>query len=141
MTSYYPGSKRQAKVYGDDYEELPPTETTTLSNPRKMWLAGKETSFYTIGELAGLLNRKPVTVRKWEADGIIPKATFIAPSGDKRGKRRLYTEEQILGLVNIAREEGILETNAFGHWKPVTKTAFREKAIQLFKELSETYTK
>lgn len=137
MTSFYPGSKMKTKTYGQpEHVELPDIETT-LSNPRVATLNGVETNFYTIGELARLLNRQSVTIRKWETEGIIPKATFIAPSGDKRGKRRLYTEAQILGLVNIAREEGVLFPNARGSWKPITETQFRAKAIQLFKDLSE----
>lgn len=141
VTSYYPGSKMKTKVYDTDIVTESDNNDVTLSNPRIALLNGVETKFYAIGELARLLNRKSVTIRKWEAEGFIPKATFIAPSGDKRGKRRLYSEEQILGLVRIAREEGVLEPSAKGAWKSITDTQFRNKAIQLFKEINEANKK
>lgn len=143
MTEFYPGSKMQKKQYDSSTTESNVTEgdNIILSKPRIALLQGVETKFYTIGELARLLNRKSVTIRKWEAEGFIPKATFIAPSGDKRGKRRLYTEDQILGLNKIAREEGVLEPNAKGAWKSITETQFRAKAIQLFKDLNEANKK
>lgn len=135
MIETYPGSKiKRGVALADIVCDVGPTQ---LYNPRTATLKGVETNFYTIGELARVLNRKSVTIRKWEADGIIPKATFIAPSGDSRGKRRLYTEAQILGLVEIAREEGILEPNARGRWYPIEKTQFRSKAIELFRKLAE----
>lgn len=138
MTSYYPGSKQKPKTFETPSEPISvDIYLEFLSSPRKATLFGKEINFYTVGELARALNRKPVTIRKWEADGVIPKATFIAPSSDKRGKRRLYTEDQIAGLVRIAKEEGLLEPNAHGAWKAVGKTQFREKALKLFKELAE----
>lgn len=142
MSEFYPGSKQKVRTFETPSE--PRSEATFkefMRKPRLGTIKGNEIKFYTIGELADALNRKPVTIRKWEADGFIPKATFIAPSGDKRGKRRLYTEAQILGLVQIAREEGVLEPNARGSWKPVTETNFRARAIELFtrlaKEISE----
>lgn len=140
MTGYYPGSKQQVKIYDTQLPEISGTNESSyswLSNPRKLFLNGKEVEFFTIGELASALNRKPVTIRKWEADGIIPKATYIAPSGDKRGKRRLYTKDQILGMIQIAWEEGLLEPNVNGSWKSIGETNFREKAVRLFKELME----
>lgn len=142
MTAFYPGSKMSVKTY-EQPEEVTESneETVTLSNPRIALLNGVETKFYTIGELARLLNRQSVTIRKWEAEGIIPKATFIAPSGDKRGKRRLYTEDQILGLIQIAKEEGVFEPSARGAWKSITETQFRTKAIELFRRLNEANKK
>jgi hypothetical protein len=141
MSEYYPGSKMKRNMFLKDESLCETPDNLELHHPRTATLKGVETNFYTIGELARLLNRKPVTIRKWESDGIIPKATFIAPSGDKRGKRRLYTEDQILGLLEIAREEGILEPNANGAWKAVHKTQFRSKSISLFKRLADEQNK
>lgn len=137
MTGLYPGSKQKVRTY----TEISEVEESKIffSSPRKAVLKGMEVNFYTIGELARLLNRKPVTIRKWEIEGVIPKATFIAPADDKRGKRRLYTEDQILGLVEIAREEGVLEANARGSWKALEKTNFSSRAVELFRRLNEGY--
>jgi hypothetical protein len=139
MTGYYPGSKMPVKAYGareilvdmHNAEEL-------WGKPKIMLLNNQETEFYTLGELARVLNRKTVTLRKWENEGILPKPAYMFPSSDPRGKRRLYTKEQILGLRDIAKEEGILEPSAKGKWKPVYETDFRERALRLFREENGT---
>jgi hypothetical protein len=97
-------------------------------------IAGKEVELFSISELAEALNRKPVTLRKWEQKGIIPKATFVKPGAnqDPRGRRRLYSREQVLALVRLADEEGILHDLH----KQVTKTQFRAKAWAAFREIA-----
>lgn len=62
---------------------------------------GQQMRLYTIGELASAITRDPITVRKWERYGVIPRARFR----DKQG-RRLYTKEEIDVLVRIVAEEG-----------------------------------
>lgn len=137
MEEYYPGSKLKKKIYSDVVDSSHETYSGAIefSTPKIFTVAGKSVDFYTIGDLARALNRKSVTMRKWEAEGIIPKARAMAPSTDKRGKRRLYTKGQILGLVKIANEEGILTPTAKGQWKALEETNFRERAIKLFKDL------
>jgi len=95
-------------------------------------LNGKPTGLYRIGSLALALNRKPNTIRKWEVQGIIPNSSMMSSSPDQRGKRRLYTREQIETLRNIAFEEGLLYPGGGGKWKHVEKTNFREKAAKAF---------
>jgi hypothetical protein len=90
-----------------------------LDRPQHEWLQslksseflvnGQVVAFYTIGALAQALNRKPVTVRSWEAKGWIPPASFRtpAPKGETvPGKavkgRRLYSEAQLVFLVEAA---------------------------------------
>lgn len=67
---------------------------------------GESVEMFTIGELARALGRKPVTIRKWELQGWIPRANFRtpAPQGsqipDRPSKgRRLYTRQQVEFLV------------------------------------------
>lgn len=136
MTDYYPGSKQKVRNYRRD--PLPPlddTEKLDLGTPRIYSVHGREVEFFTLGVLAFALNRKPVTIRKWEADGVLPKPRAVTPVSDPRGRRRLYTKGQILGLVKIAEEEGILLPSALGKWRDVTKTRFTERAVELFKTL------
>lgn len=135
--TYYPGSKQKQKNYGPDYE---PPRSAADDDPNLgpsvfYGVHGKTVEFFKVGSLAAVLHRKPVTIRKWETEGIIPKTPYVAPSEDTRGRRRLYTREQIIGLRNIAAEEGILFPSAGGSWKPVLQTDFKAKAEKLFKEL------
>jgi DNA-binding transcriptional MerR regulator len=60
----------------------------------------KTMTVYSIGWLALLLGRHPMTVRKWEKDGTLPKPVF----GDQIDKRyRYYTPGEILGYARIAK--------------------------------------
>ena len=119
----YPGSK--VKLVDYDAPEEPEDElVTALGEPYKyLRYKGVKTAFYSIGSLARALNREPVTIRKWEAAGVIPQPDFAA------GKIRLYTAQQIAGLRSIAEDEGILRET----WHAVHTTRFSERARTLFK--------
>lgn len=77
-------------------------------------VSGKAKEFFTIGHLANALGRKPVTLRSWESKGVFPKSPYRspAPRGSIPGKaskgKRLWTREQIEGVLRIALEEGVL---------------------------------
>jgi hypothetical protein len=70
------------------------------------------TRFWGIGVLAKLLGRKPGTIRKWENDGVIPKAEYQVANDDKdpRSRRRLYNRNQIMGIWRAARDTGLLDS-------------------------------
>lgn len=139
MREFYPGSKIERKIYSPDKE--PEAETPyDLGAGREFLIGTKVTRLYSIGVMARALNRASGTLRLWEESGVIPKPTLILPSGTPNGKRRLYTEEQIMGLRRIAREEGILSPNENNKWAAVEKTRFRERALELWRELSERNT-
>jgi hypothetical protein len=135
MTEMYPGSKKKKK----DYENAPSVITDDneldFGVPKTYMVGGKNVELYNLGALAAALNRRPVTVRKMEQEGIIPRAPLILPSHDERGQRRLYTKAHIDGLRLIAHEEGVLQPNVNGKWKSLESTQFRERALKLFKEL------
>lgn len=137
LDDFFPGSKHRRS-----FRKERTTQTLTemheeevedfLGKPKIYQVGGVDEKFYTIGQLASALNRKPVTLRKWEAEGIIPMAQFIAPSDTPNGRRRLYTRDQVEGIINIAQDEGILHDT----WKPIKKTRFTARVIALFEELS-----
>ncbi len=137
----YPGSKKLIKTFdkpslsGTGFLSASPEYI--LGEGKKMRVGNEELEFYTIGDLARVLNRRPVTMRKWESEGVIPKAVYILPSkiGDKRGVRRLYSRQQIEGLMKVAKEEGVFEPSANGKWKAIEGTDFRQRAYDLFLEL------
>jgi hypothetical protein len=94
--------------------------------------------FHSIGDLGIMMGRSPVTMRKWEMDKLLPRTPFIIPLHDSPLERddqdapgrRLYTPRMTLGVVAIAREEGVLEMYA----KPVGKTKFTTKVATLFEQ-------
>lgn len=78
------------------------------------YVRGEEMAFYTIGELAKALNRKPVTIRQWEARGYIPTPTFRTPPPEGTqlpGKtvkgRRLYSKQQVELLIYAVKHFGL----------------------------------
>jgi hypothetical protein len=128
--------------------------------PRRYLAKGVEREFYTIGELAKALGRQVVTVRKWEREGILPASQFVVnayilgPGGEpvtddlgrkvenKRGRRRLYTAEQVVGIVQIAADEGILldpyRPRKGQRVRQIRETNFTERVIALFRQELET---
>ena len=134
METYYPGSSKKKKQYDDmPPPEVQPEQELELGKSKIFLVNGQPTELYPLGALAAALNRKPVTVRKWENEGIIPNSPYMMSSHDVRGQRRLYTKQQIETLRAIAKEEGVLEPNANGKWKSIESTDFRAKAVKAFR--------
>lgn len=133
MDEYYPGSKKSKKEYTGQ-EQKPPVDDIPLDlgKAKLVLVNGQPKELYPLGAVARALNRQPVTVRKWESEGIIPVSPFILPSHDPRGQRRLYSKEHIMGLRQAAEEEGVLQPNANGKWKSIEETRFRSKAMKVF---------
>lgn len=92
-------------------------------------------ALYRIGSVAIALNRKSVTIRKWETEGIIPVSPYKMPSHDSRGQRRLYSKAQIEALRQLAYEEGILYPNEGGKWRHIETTQFKARAAKIFNNI------
>ena len=137
-TEFYPGSRQP--LHRHPNRALEENRKMTLAvdpewdnKPRKYVTNGQDREFFTVGHLALALGRRPVTIRLWEREGVIPKATYQVNSESPNGRRRLYTREQIEGLVKLAFEEGILHTH---DQRPISKTQFTARAIELFTRLA-----
>lgn len=130
----YPGSKQKLKTAKD--KPPPPPEVDTSgwdATPREYRVKGKLTEFFTIGALAKALGRQVVTLRKWEQRGYLPPSQFRAP-GLKEATDRLYTREQVEGLMAILKEEGL--TDPTRKYR-IDQSNFPEKAHALFARLRE----
>lgn len=128
MPDFFPGSNQPITPPAGSRDLLGGREGKTFT------IGGREVELFTISDLAAVLNRKPVTIRKWEEKGVIPKATYAKPGANKdlRGRRRLYSREQIEAMVTAAETEGILHNpNA-----QITKTNFRARVWTAFKEIA-----
>jgi len=136
-TEFYPGSSHPIVRHSNHPSVDSRTHHIGIDpewdrHPRKYQVNGVEREFFTIGHLALALGRRPVTLRLWEREGIIPKATYQINSESKNGRRRLYSREQVEGLVKLAVEEGIL----ISHQRAIGGTQFTARSIELFKKLA-----
>lgn len=129
---YYPGSKMKREVRAPEPEPEPEFE---WPKGRILTISGFEVECFTTGQLAGLLGgRKAVTIRAWEAEGILPKSGYYVPGrdGDVRGRRRYYTRSQVEGVLDIARQEGVLYPSTR---ISISRTRFTERVTELFLDL------
>lgn len=127
---FYPGTTRE--IVRKPRKKAAKDTDGWDARPRIFHVGGEAKEFFDIGALARALGRKPVTIRAWEQRGFIPKATFRRPSESLNGTRRLYSREQIEGMVRIAEEEGLLK----GDNRSITATDFAARVLDLFRTLA-----
>jgi len=118
-----------------------PADPLSELKPKFYKIGGKRIPFYGIGDLAKLLDREPDTLRKWEEKGWLPKNYPVYKGKDpedprsvKFGRRRLYTREHLIGILQIAKEEGIL---AKPNPRPMRETRFPARVKALFTKINE----
>jgi len=131
---FYPGSKR-----------LIPTERVVTkavvedawdAKPVMLTVKGVKVEFFTVGQLAQAIGRKPASIRKWETLGIIPKARYRTAASDPAKQKRLYTRAQVEGVVKIAQEEGLMAVSRAGGLRrgAIPKT-FTDRVLELWRGL------
>lgn len=114
-----------------------PEDTEEIDFPKGkiLTVAGREVECFTTGQLATILGgRSAITIRSWEAEGILPKSGYAKPGrdGDVRGRRRYYTRNQIIGIVDIAKAEGVFFP---GPRINIRQTRFTARVENYFREL------
>lgn len=124
----------------------PPVNRSTVAAPAedvawdersvKFMVNGAETEFFTISNLALALGRSVVTIRSWENKGLLPKTPFRSPRprgetlpGTAPRGKRLWTRDQILGILQIAAEEKVILNG-----KPPTER-FAQRVLALYQSL------
>lgn len=127
----YPGSTTPIGTVQPPEQSMDPIDILEGLQARHVRVGGSEMPMYSIGELARALGRKSGTIRKWEDLGILPKSTYVLNPGTQQGRRRMYSSEQVIGIVTIASEEGIL----YFPRKAIRETAFVDRVRQLFNRL------
>lgn len=107
--------------------------------PKNYLVNGVDVPYYGLGAVAHVLGRETATLRGWETLGFLPKPPAIYRSKDpkdpvtkKHGQRRLYPEELVIGIYEIARQEGILDKR-----QPIKDTNFPQRVRTLFRAYKE----
>lgn len=133
----YPGKTRprlrQIKRTGKDSD--PPAIWD--SKPVYYSVNGERKEFFTIGHLARALSYSQQSIRAWENQSLLPKSPYRSPKprrptidGRNTKGKRLWTRQQIEGILRIAEEEGVVLNK-----QPPTR-AFARKVAVLFRELT-----
>lgn len=127
----YPGSTTPIGTVQPTEQSMDPRDILEGLRKRTVRVGSSEMDMYAIGELASALGRKSGTLRKWEELGILPQATYVMHPSTEQGRRRMYSADQVVGIVRIASEEGIL----YSPRNAIKDTAFVSRVRGLFNEL------
>lgn len=127
---FYPGTNRPVGPPASAVLFEQADAPTWDSEPTYHYLQGARREFFGIGSLALALARAPKTIYKWEQRQLFPRATFILNGQSKNGQRRLYTRQQVNGVIEIAVDEGVLT----GQRRFIATTAFPARCFELFKK-------
>ena len=106
-------------------------------------IAGVKREFFTISHLAKALDYSVQSIRAWETQGLLPRTPFRSPrtvrpvAGGRSDKgKRLWTREQIMGIVRIAKKHGVIFPDRKGAKKPPT-LGFSAEVADLFHHLMQ----
>ena len=134
----YPG--RRKPVNRDRQPE--PVDTPVWDTKHAEYVVGGEKrEFFYIGALAKALGYSVQSIRAWETQGLMPNTPYRSPrtrkpiAGGRSNKgKRLWTREQIEGILRLAKQHGVLLPNRRGDRNPPTP-AFAADVAKLFNEL------
>lgn len=131
-----PGKREPVNRHTEPEQALPWDEKST-----NFKYNGVDTEFFTIANVSLALQRAPVTIRAWENRGLLPKSPYRSPKprretipGRSPKGKRLWTRDQIEGMLRIAREENVILNGKSPNQR------FAARVAQLFTTLLEKDT-
>jgi len=109
----YPGRR---KPVNRGTAKTPAVDTPTWDDrPVRYMVNGEVREFFTISHLAAALGYSVQSIRAWEDKGALPRSPFRSPrtakpvAGGRSNKgKRLWTREQIEGIVRLARRHNVI---------------------------------
>lgn len=110
LESHYPGSRERRQTVPAPRPSG--VDDTLLGDGTWMRLGGIRVEFFTITQVARAINRKSVTLRAWEARGILPKSGYQTSSKDPRGVRRLYSRAQAEVIIQVAIDCDVMDADS-----------------------------
>lgn len=131
----YPGRR---KPVNRGAKSEPVTDTPLWDDkPVRYMVNGEVREFYTISHLAAALGYSVQSIRAWEDKGALPRSPFRSPrtakpvAGGRSDKgKRLWTREQIEGIVRLARRHKVILNK-----RPPTPAFARDVKV-LFQQLT-----
>lgn len=103
---------------------------------------GERREFFLISHLAKALDYSVQSIRAWEAQGLLPRSPYRSPrtvrpvaAGKSNKGKRLWTREQVLGIIAIAKKHRVIFPNRKGIKHPPTFT-FAAEVREFFDSLT-----
>lgn len=143
----YPGRKkpvnREAKNGKRKASVDEPSDTPDWDGKPVYYLVGGERrEFFTISHLAKALGYSVQSIRAWEDKLLLPRTPYRSPrtkrpvAGGRSDKgKRLWTREQVEGIVRLAKEHRVIFPDKHGDKHPPTPSFARDVAA-LFASLT-----
>jgi hypothetical protein len=133
----YPGRRKPVNREARPDPERPIWD----DKPLTYMVNGEKQEFFIIGHLAKALGYSVQSIRAWEDKGLLPRSPFRSPrtrkpvAGGRSDKgKRLWTREQVEGIVRIAQQHKVIFPDARGNKKPPTP-AFARDVLVFFNTL------
>jgi hypothetical protein len=111
------------------------------AKPVRYKVGGVEQEFFLISHLAKALDYSVQSIRAWEAAGLLPRSPYRSPrtkapvaAGRSNKGKRLWTREQVEGIVRLAKKHRVILPDRKGVKNPPTP-AFAADVARLFQEL------
>jgi hypothetical protein len=113
------------------------------SKPVYYMVDGEKREFFLISHLAKALGYSVQSIRAWEAQGLLARSPFRSPrtkrpvAGGRSTKgKRLWTRDQILGIIRIAKKHRVIFPDRKGNKKPPTPR-FAQEVGEYFSSLTK----
>ena len=136
----YPGRKRPV-----NRDTQPASVDMELwdSKPVYYLINGERREFFLISHLAKALDYSVQSIRAWEAQGLLARTPYRSPrttapvaAGRSNKGKRLWTREQVLGIVRIAKKHKVIFPDRKGVKHPPTP-AFAAEVGDFFATLTK----
>jgi hypothetical protein len=127
----YPGRRKPINRSSRPAQDKPVWD----DKPLHYLVEGEKREFFIIGHLAKALGYSVQSIRAWEDKGLLPRSPFRSPrtrkpvAGGRSDKgKRLWTREQVEGIVRIAEQHKVIFPDRKGNKKPPTPAFARDVA-------------
>ena len=136
----YPG--RRKPVNRGQIKAVPETALWD-AKPVYYLVDGEKREFFLISHLARALDYSVQSIRAWEAQGLLARTPYRSPrtkrpvAGGRSDKgKRLWTRQQVEGIVKIAKKHKVIFPNRKGIKHPPTP-AFAAEVNEFFANLTK----
>lgn len=136
----YPGRRRP--VNRSKKTVIPEIEEWD-AKPVYYMVGGERKEFFLISHLAKALGYSVQSIRAWEAQGLLARTPYRSPrttapvaAGRSNKGKRLWTREQVLGIIRIAKKHRVIFPNRKGVKHPPTPS-FATEVGEFFNSLTQ----